>query len=993
MQRQAVQRGKLGLILLVTAVIVAAVLIVPNIARAVTATLVTDKSSYKVGETVVLTATIDVDTDTLGTSTLLSITGGPESVSVNIPISGGVQILTSELPVDGATGESGTLIVTSILTELGPAPGGYAQGYTGSFANAEIAMTIEWTPPVEQDGGGATTAGSYSATITANGSPSSPALFTIVELTSVTITVTRSDGTATDTPAIDISGDVDDPTVGIVSVGVTLPEIVLFGNDGFTGPNTVETAGEQALFSFTQNSSPPDPGSSLWHVMTNFSSCSVVTPEDGVISLAYTEDSDCNYEAATDDPVFGSAGNVDSASFVVGENTEISFLTWYNTEPGVEFDKKLIQLVGGGTATTIAQITSEPPPSDPFDPFSTPDFTAPPGTVYTNTFLAPHPLVFVPPPFFLPDPTDWTAIVLDLSIIEDLLGLDPGFFEGETVSLRFRFETGDSVSNNFEGWFVDEVQVKGAGAGTAVDLVVDQDNLTFASSGTPFTLSEGSNVFTLTAINGYPTPLIGIKIITVIFDTSDPEVTLDSLVAITSNATIAISGSFVDDTPFELQVAFDLDNDGILESTDKIVLSDKTFTTDTTFSIVATLSEGTNRILAKLTDKVDRTNTTEAFVLLDTVDPVLTVLPVIYPVGEVSARAGDPIVFQVNATDAASGVGTVVFFPPGAEDPEELLPIADIPGAVQDQWQVDPTATHVLPVVVPAGVPAGPFSLNVRVTDNAGNFPSPDGTVIGTITAALQAFNIYLQPGANLVSTPLIASDTAWTVLMTQTVPNVDPTFKNNLAPFAGGDPSLERDASDNATLANVITKITYYTGGSEATAGTPPDLATPGTFPEFTPGTAFDSLTTLDVGKGYWITTDEDAFKESAPLADGLPNTRASIKLTIFGTFLVPGTVPPVFPVIQEWNLIGLHSEQPRNVGNMLDSLVFSASGAKAWSSLLEFLNLIEFNFELAEGESEESRVTITQGQFNSLDSTDTGSLGRGFWLFFLETTGSITP
>ena len=102
---------------------------------------------------------------------------------------------------------------------------------------------------------------------------------------------------------------------------------------------------------------------------------------------------------------------------------------------------------------------------------------------------------------------------------------------------------------------------------------------------------------------------------------------------------------------------------------------------------------------------------------------------------------------------------------------------------------------------------------------------------------------------------------------------------------------------------------------------------------------------------------------------------------------------MPPVFPVIVEWNLIGLHSEQPRGVENFLDSVVFlgAGGGGKAWSSLLEFLNLVDFKFQLAEG-SEEARVTITQGQFNSLNSTDTAQLGHGFWLFSLV-AGSITP
>ena len=114
-------------------------------------------------------------------------------------------------------------------------------------------------------------------------------------------------------------------------------------------------------------------------------------------------------------------------------------------------------------------------------------------------------------------------------------------------------------------------------------------------------------------------------------------------------------------------------------------------------------------------------------------------------------------------------------------------------------------------------------------------------------------------------------------------------------------------------------------------------------------------------------------------PAGAGLPSTPAPIKVTISGTFLTPGSVPPIFPVLAEWNLVGLHSENVRNVGNFLDSLVFPSSGAKAWSSLLEFLNVVSFNFAPEEG-SEDERITITLGAFNSLDTSNSAQLGRGF-------------
>ena len=541
--------------------------------------------------------------------------------------------------------------------------------------------------------------------------------------------------------------------------------------------------------------------------------------------------------------------------------------------------------------------------------------------------------------------------------------------------MRFRFDTVDDAVNDFQGWFVDDIQVVGAGSITPVVLSVT--NLAFASTGTPFTLNPGSNEITVTATNGYPTPVTGSATVTVIRDATAPVVSLNTLVDVTNTSTLTISGSSVEATPKLLQVALDLDNDGVLEPTDKILLSDKTFDlTDPTFSVVANLSEGSNRILVKLTDQVSLAGTDEDTVLLDTTAPSLTLRDPVYPVGEVSARVGDPLVFQVLATDTASGVAKVEFFPPGDTTADLLLPTTDAPGAILDQWQLATDTNFVLPVVVPTGVPAGTFSLSVTVTDNAGNTTS--GTVTGTITAALQAYNIYLMPGSNLVSTPLIPDNASLATLLTQKVLNINAAYKSTLeATDTDGDGSNDLDANGDATLANVITKIDYYTGGPQASSGA--TAGDPGTFIEYTPGPATDDLTTLQVGRGYWVFATDSAFKLSDPLAPGLPSTPAPIKVTISGTFLTPGSVPPIFPILAEWNLVGLHSENVRNVGNFLDSLVFPSSGAKAWSSLLEFLNVVSFNFAPEEG-SKDERITITLGAFNSLNTSNSAQLGRGF-------------
>jgi hypothetical protein len=43
-------------------------------------------------------------------------------------------------------------------------------------------------------------------------------------------------------------------------------------------------------------------------------------------------------------------------------------------------------------------------------------------------------------------------------------------FAGSTIRLRFRFDTGDSIANSTEGWYLDDIVIRGGGAGTAVPV-------------------------------------------------------------------------------------------------------------------------------------------------------------------------------------------------------------------------------------------------------------------------------------------------------------------------------------------------------------------------------------------------------------------------------------------------------------------------------------------------------------------------------------------
>jgi hypothetical protein len=111
--------------------------------------------------------------------------------------------------------------------------------------------------------------------------------------------------------------------------------------------------------------------------------------------------------------VGNTAGNITSAALALPAGTSItlSFNYVLQTEGNGPFDVASVQVSsnGGATFTTVASSTSSAQ---------------------------------------LPLSSTWRAAAFDLSA-----------FAGQTVLLRFNFDTIDSIANNFEGWYVDDVQL------------------------------------------------------------------------------------------------------------------------------------------------------------------------------------------------------------------------------------------------------------------------------------------------------------------------------------------------------------------------------------------------------------------------------------------------------------------------------------------------------------------------------------------------------
>ncbi|MFC1999233.1 hypothetical protein ACFLXE_00555 [Chloroflexota bacterium] len=713
------------------------------------------------------------------------------------------------------------------------------------------------------------------------------------------------DGDAFDTPQITIEGTVNDPSIDTVQVGIALPETTLLDDDMESG-NSINGQGEFKKQDVA-GSNPWIPYSpdNLWHITDQRS-------HSDTHSWGYNHANPGGYNT----PGKANAGVIVSDSFNVGDDCVLSFWTSWDTDSWPEYDQKLVDIYVDGSWQPLAYIVD--------------------GDWYPDFFGGTRQMLVVPMAWmwkgdggFGPmQDWNWYECTIDLSA-----------YSGQNdVRIRFHFDTVDDWMNDFEGWYVDDVTVTGAGlAGIIVDVV----DLGFS---TTYTLAEGHNEITASGQSGYITGPDGSDsdTVTVSLDTTGPIVTLDPPTSYSTNSgSLEVSGT-----------VYDLNFDNLV-----VTINDKPFYSlgdkpagagdEWEFSTQVPLFEGENVILAIATDKAGLTGDDTYTVIRDSTPPTIDVLSTIYVLGEVSARMTDLLIFQVNAVDLApvgtdyepSGVSEVLLLQPGGGggDGDPFIPANGLPEAITDQW--GSTGDYLMPLNIPDDAPPGAYSLTVQVYDHAGNHATE--TVTALVVSTLSAYNIYLMPEWNFISLPLIPDDD-------------DPATQNdnNIVTLLAGVPGVE--------------SVWYYS-------------ANPG-WSVYTPGAGPDGLTTMDPGKGYWVLMDEAAFDYSAPLAPGLPETPAPIKFSYEGQVLKPATVPPTYSVVSGWNSVGLHSEWSKPVTTYLRPV---SVPQQVWAALLQYDNYIDFELGMDGGEPE---TEIFLGSFRTLLDTDSMNPGDGFWLYLVE-------
>jgi len=319
----------------------------------------------------------------------------------------------------------------------------------------------------------------------------------------------------------------------------------------------------------------------------------------------------------------------------------------------------------------------------------------------------------------------------------------------------------------------------------------------------------------------------------------------------------------------------------------------------------------------------------------------------IYVSGEVSALDGDLVVYQVNVRDHMV-VDVAV-----AGTSDSLTPLSEINPVLVDKWLAD--GTWFLPYWIPAGTPPSNVTIDLDIY-GAGTRPTVTGTGTATVASTRSEFNIYLMPGANHISFPMLpttGTNFDLETLLSQPVANADATFVATL----GHTP----------TLADIVESIWYYTGG------TSPE------WQAYLPGPAADDLTEAGLFQGLWIFTDATAFRSFSSVS-------SPIKMTLAGRGLEAGQqdLPPSHDVYNGWNSLGLVSERASTVSHMLAPLDLGTPYLMSW------LNYTKLVPGIGSGTP---YVATETGRYQGLYNSTAIQPGDGFWFFYGETSNSIVP
>ncbi len=682
-----------------------------------------------------------------------------------------------------------------------------------------------------------TIVGSYtsqaSVTTTAGSDTSDAVPFTVVRNPDVVVELTSpQDSFVVTDPTQNIVGLVNDPAVTQVDVGIQLPFTSLV--DDQVSASSVD------IWDVTNRLG----GSAVWHV-----ACDNASP--GFPSTPRYSSSPCSWRYATPDgPNFDTgaqtAGTLKTKDpITVTTGMKLRFSTGYITEPVPDADIKTVD---------VAIVTLDPQGNDlvgPFKPVAQivgPGFAGepPPSDAHSGfTFIQLEPLFINP---------NLAQVVIDLSQ-----------FDGQRVLAQFRFDSVDVFANQSEGWYVDDITIEGAAfqvvQATTTPLSTPQDigGETFFQtfSVDNFILAEGQNDVRAEATQPYSPFLKGLDSVSGFVDTIAPVINLSGIAGTTNLAAQTLTG-FVGDTTFQ-----SVEITQTTASTTQVIFGLGSLPLGGNFSLPVSLIEGSNTFTAVATDQGNATSSAALVTILDTAPPTIANDGTIFPVGAVSARPDDELIFQVTADDSTgdvSGVQKVELVIDG-QVIDDLTLASDLPAIIREQFDI--TGDWVLFTTVPSGIPPGEFVVTLRATDFAGN--SSETTVSGDVTAALEAMNVFLFNGANLVGVNLQARggspdfDIEDVLVQLLDSSRLDPGFESGLLSVLGSTSASSSGSLIGASVLPVLSTTGFEAGDRVAIGSGDTELTSNASAGVST--LSVDSTAGFAVGQVIAVTGEQGAF------------------------------------------------------------------------------------------------------------------------------------
>jgi hypothetical protein len=768
---------------------------------------------------------------------------------------------------------------------------------------------------------------------------STPAAFLIERSPDVRVRLSLNNNFVTTTQAQIVTGLVSDPSVTAVELSVALPSTALF-NDPITA---------SSLDKFARGAN----SAAIWHVVCD-GDAGAAAPlfDSGPCAWRFGVPGSAGFD--TGGQVVG--GLIMNKAIDVAGDTELSFKTVYQTQPDPGNDKKMVQVA---VVTTDAQGNNVVGDFKTLvgiigDQFSTMDMMDAPAGAHPGFYFE-----FLNP-FMTPGSVD------DFHETRINLGSE---FAGQRVKIKFLFDSVNEFSNGGAGWYVDDIQVRGAGteslAVSTTALATPQTHdgtVYFRTFTSTVNLSEGSNVIGAKAVQTYSPFKSAADERQGNLDQTQPTVTLAGIAGVvnTSSQTLQINAS---DRTFQRVEVFQ--NDG----------SQPVFgsTTPGAHQAPVELTDGTNVFRAVATDLGGLTTTRNLTAKFDDTPPAVAVgySPIISSNG---VRSGDSFFILAAASDSGGAVDTgvvsvVATIPGGAQ--VELAPIGDVSSVVALKHGLSSfgtnTTTHVGMINVAENTPVGQMLVVVDAVDGAGI--AGRGTVNANVLAALTDRSVYLGQGTNYVGFPLVLDPDELLALLNQQVTNVNPA----LATALGG----------TVKLSDVIESVYSHTGGVS------------GAFHVYLPGDGVDTLTSVSPFDGLIV------------------NVRTSIEvggtaIPVFTTGTVSGSTVRV-PI--KWNAAGVFQQSGAALPPSKD---FSA-GFNLWSPHATVDDLFErpgfLRAAVVDGDVAVSAITQINRIEAVLDNSEPGNIGiqvenrfqssgpgdvltlmRAYWTFMVADV-TITP